>query len=175
MIKDNGVTTAAITLRPTTEADLGFVRAAEQAADNAQFIRQWSQQRHLQACNHPNERHWIITDAVTDQAVGYAILLGIQDPDQTILLKRIVMTEKGQGYGRAALKQLIAKAFTDFQANRLWLDVMTTNDRAQHLYQSLGFVQEGCLRESVKTPYGFRDMWIMAILRSEFDAASLHS
>jgi RimJ/RimL family protein N-acetyltransferase len=163
----------AIVLRQTTAADLPFVQAAEQAAENAQFIRQWSRQRHLEACNHPNERHWIITDAASHQAVGYVIFLGIQDPDQTILLKRIVITEKGHGYGRAALQQLIAKAFADFQANRLWLDVMTTNDRAQHLYKSLGFVQEGYLRESVKTPNGFRDMLIMAILRSELDPASL--
>lgn len=168
------MTRTAITLRPTTAADLAFVQAAEQTAENAQFIRQWSRQRHSQACNHPNERHWIITDTVTEKAVGYAIFLGIQDPDQTILLKRIVVTEKGQGYGRATLQQLIAKAFTEFQANRLWLDVMTTNDRAQHLYKSLGFVQEGCLREAAKTPNGFRDMLIMAILRSEFDRASLH-
>ncbi|MGD1904839.1 MAG: GNAT family N-acetyltransferase [Leptolyngbyaceae cyanobacterium] len=161
----------AIVLRPTTADDLAFVRAAEQSAENAQFIRQWSQQRHLQACDHPNERHWIIVDAATQQSVGYGILLGIQDPDRTILLKRIVITIKGQGYGRSALKQLIAKAFQDFQANRLWLDVMTDNCRAQHLYASLGFVKEGCLRESVKTADGFKDMWIMAMLRSEFEQA----
>ncbi|MDA0266213.1 MAG: GNAT family protein [Cyanobacteria bacterium] len=158
----------AVTLRSTTEADLPFVRAAEQATENAQFIRQWSQQRHLIACNHPDERHWIITDTANGQAVGYSIFLGIQDPDQTILLKRIVITAKGHGYGRAALKQLIAKAFNDFQANRLWLDVMTTNARARHLYESLGFVEEGCLREAVKTPNGFASAWVMAILKSEF-------
>ncbi len=159
---------SAITLRPTTEADLAFVKAAEQSVENAQFIHQWSTQRHLRACNHPNERHWIIINAATGQAVGYAIFLGIQDPDQTILLKRIVVTAKGHGYGRAALKQLIAKAFNNFQANRFWLDVMTTNARARHLYESLGFVEEGCLREAVKTPNGFVSAWVMAILKSEF-------
>ena len=31
-----------IALRPTTEADLDFVLAAERAAENVPFIRQWS-------------------------------------------------------------------------------------------------------------------------------------
>lgn len=160
---------AAITLRPTTAADLMFVRAAEQAADNAQYIRQWSPERHLQACHSDDERHWIVV-AENDQAVGYVILMHVQDADDNLHLKRIVIAEKGRGYGRATLEAVLAIAFGDLQAHRVWLDVMTHNRRARHLYESVGFVWEGCFREAAKTPQGYASMDVMAILRPEFMA-----
>ena len=166
-----------ITLRPTTAADLDFVLAAEQTDENAQYVRQWSRDRHWQACEQADERHWIIWDEATQRRVGYVIVLGVQDPDQSVLIKRIVITEKGKGYGRATLEQVLSKAFLEFAAHRVWLDVMAHNERARHLYRSLGLVEEGLLREAVKTSAGFASMWLMSMLRSEFMArlASLES
>ena len=161
-----------IILRPTTAADLDFVLAAEQTDENAQYVRQWSRDRHLQACDQANERHWIVWDEAAQKPAGYVIVLGIQDPDQCLLIKRIVITEKGKGYGRATLEQVLAKAFLEFAAHRVWLDVMAHNERARALYRSLGLVEEGLLRESVKTSEGFASMWLMSMLRSEFMARS---
>lgn len=157
-------------LRPTTLDDLDFVMAAEKAANEAEFVRLWSRDRHLQALNHPDERHWMVLDAETQERVGYAILLGVQDPDQCLLIKRIVITQAGKGYGRSTLEQILAKAFGEFGAHRVWLDVMEHNERARSLYRSLGFVEEGRLRESVKTRTGFASMWLMSMVRSEFAA-----
>jgi RimJ/RimL family protein N-acetyltransferase len=158
---------ASVSLRPTTVADLPFVRAAEQAPENARYIRQWSPERHLQACHSEDERHWIV---MGDQGkpVGYLIMMHLQDPDQNQHLKRLVITEKGRGYGGGALRIALARFFEDYQAHRVWLDVMTTNTRARTLYEKVGFVWEGCFRESAKTPDGFKSMDIMAILRSEY-------
>lgn len=159
---------ATVTLRPTTEADLGFVLAAEQAPDNRQFVGQWCRDRHQQACQHANERHQIVWSIASDRPVGYVLLLGIEDPNQCLLIKRIVITEKGKGYGRATLQQVLAQAFQGFQAHRVWLDVMHHNHLARRLYRQLGFVEEGCLRESMKTDDGFVSMVVMAMLRSEY-------
>ena len=160
--------TTAIVLRPTTEADLAFVLAAEMHPDNARFIGSWSRSRHIAACQHPDERHWIVTAAADGAAVGYVIVSGIEDPDQNLLIKRLVITEKSQGYGRATLKMLLHQGFHEFNAHRVWLDVMVNNPRAAGLYASVGFIQEGCLREAKKTPEGFVSLWIMSILRQEF-------
>ena len=43
-------------------------------------------------------------------------------------------------------------AFRDLGAHRFWLDVKARNLRAQALYRSEGFVEEGRLRESVQAP-----------------------
>lgn len=155
-------------LRPTTPADLDFVLAAEVTSHAAGYVRLWTRDRHLQALDHPDERHWIVEDTVTQDRVGYLILLGLQDPDQCILVKRIVITQPGQGYGRSVLAQALDKAFREFEAHRVWLDVMEENHRARSLYRSLGFVEEGRLRECVKVGDGFASMWLMSIVRSEF-------
>jgi len=34
-----------------------------------------------------------------------------------------------------------------------------------------GFTAEGLLREHHRTPAGYRDVWLMSILRREWDAA----
>lgn len=159
---------SSVYLRPTAAADLDFVLAAEQAPENALFVWQWSRDRHLQACQDPNERHWVVLDPATQQRVGYTILVDIQDTNQSLLIKRIVIAPKGRGYGRATLEQVLGQAFLTFGAHRVWLDVMADNQRAHALYRSLGFVEEGKLRECAKTARGFLDMWIMSMLRSEF-------
>ena len=155
-------------LRPTTPADLDFVLVAETASHAAGYVRLWTRDRHLQAIANPDECHWIVEDKATQDRVGYLILLGLQDPDQCILVKRIVITQPGQGYGRSVLVQALDKAFREFEAHRVWLDVMEANHRARALYRSLGFVEEGRLRECVKVGDRFASMWLMSILRSEF-------
>ena len=159
-----------IWLTPTTASDLDFVLAAEQAAENARFVGQWSRDRHLQACQQPDERHWLVINAATQVPAGYVILLGVQDPNQSLLIKRIVITQKGQGFGRAALEQVLSQAFLELDAHRVWLDVMEDNPYARSLYDRLGFVEEGKMRECEKTSRGFVSLWIMSMLRSEFMA-----
>lgn len=155
-------------LRPTVPADLDFVQQAETAAHATGFVGQWTRDRHLQSLNDPDERHWMVVDAATQARVGYVILLGVQDPNQCLLIKRIVISQAGQGYGRSALIQVLEIAFTQLQAHRVWLDVMEDNERARSLYRSLGFVEEGRLREAAKTVTGYKSQWVMAMLRSEF-------
>ncbi|NEQ44559.1 MAG: GNAT family N-acetyltransferase [Leptolyngbya sp. SIOISBB] len=155
-------------LRLTTPADLDFVLAAEVTSHAAGYVRLWTRDRHLQSLEDPDECHWIVEDTATQERIGYLILLGRQDPDQCLLVKRIVIAKPGKGYGRSVLTQVLDKAFREFAAHRVWLDVMEENHRARSLYRSLGFVEEGRLRECVKVGDGFTSMWLMSILRAEF-------
>jgi RimJ/RimL family protein N-acetyltransferase len=73
-----------------------------------------------------------------------------------------------KGYGRAALKSVQQLAFAQLQAHRLWLDVKDHNSRARHLYQAMGFVEEGRLRECVKSGNRFESLVVLSMLRSEY-------
>jgi RimJ/RimL family protein N-acetyltransferase len=68
------------------------------------------------------------------------------------------------------LHAVIQKAFREFAAHRLWLDVFDDNARARHLYQSLGFVEEGVLRECIRWPDRFRSLVVMSMLEQEYRA-----
>ena len=86
-------------------------------------------------------------------------------------LRRLAVTEPGQGHGRAMLRRVKTAAFEELGAHRLWLDVKPFNDRARALYRSEGFVEEGLLRESVRNGSGFDSLVVLSVLKDEYEAA----
>jgi RimJ/RimL family protein N-acetyltransferase len=134
---------AHVRLRPTTPADLDWVFAAERHPDNAPFVTQWTRQQHAATLDHPDTRHLIVETIADGRAVGYVILAGLSDPRQGVELRRIVVTDKGRGYGRDTLRRIKTMALDDLRTRRLWLDVRANNPRAKRLYEAEGFVVEG--------------------------------
>lgn len=56
------------------------------------------------------------------------------------------------------------------QTNRLWLDTLHDNTRAQHVYEKLGFTLEGRLREAFWTGEAFEDLLLYSLLAREHAA-----
>lgn len=158
-----------IQLRPSIESELDFVVGAEQNPENNRFVSQWSREQHLAACSSNDLRH-LIVETREGCAVGYIILAGFGDTTQNnIEFRRLVITEKNNGYGRDALREVKRLAFEEYQAHRLWLDVKETNRRARHVYEAEGFVPEGVLRECIKTATGYESLCVMSLLRREYE------
>ena len=171
-----------VILRPTMLSDLDFVVSVEQDAANAPFITAWERTQHEGAIRFPDSRHFIVE--LDGQRAGFVILQGCRNPHGSVELKRIVLQTKGQGLGRACVRLLKAMAFRDLHAHRFWLDVKSLNTRAQALYASEGFVEEGRLRESVRvtrtdgeTPgdrtdgaMGYDSLIVMSMLDREYQA-----
>jgi diamine N-acetyltransferase len=153
-------------LRPTQISDLSFVMQAEQHPDNRRYVGQWSEQQHSEVLSDPDQRHYLITSQ--DRAVGFTMLAGFSSKHDTILLRRLVVCEKGRGYGRQALRLIKRLVFEEERKHRLWLDVFDYNQTALRLYKSEGFVEEGRLRESVKRDGRYETMIIMSILADEY-------
>jgi RimJ/RimL family protein N-acetyltransferase len=58
--------------------------------------------------------------------------------------------------------------FETLNLNRIYLRVYADNPRARRSYEKAGFVEEGCLRESVFRHGKYGDLFIMSVLRSEW-------
>ena len=159
-----------IVLRPTHLTELPFILTAERHPENSPYIGQWSQGQHQRMMTHADAAHLIAI--YNDRPVGYVILTGLESPHQAINLQRIVVTEKGQGYGRQILRWVKAFAFNQLDCHCLWLDVIASNQRAKSLYKSEGFVLEGILRDRWKTADGYEPMLMMSLLEAEFRAES---
>jgi diamine N-acetyltransferase len=155
-----------IDLRPTTSQDLNFVLNAENHPDNREFISQWRREQHEQAISNLNALHFVIE--ADNESVGYAMLHGLTDPNQSLCIQRIVVTQKGCGYGKATLRLLQKYAFEEWGTHRLWLDVKDYNHRARHVYESVGFHLEGVMRECIKKDDHFQSIAIFSILKSEY-------
>jgi diamine N-acetyltransferase len=166
LIKSNG-----INIRITQENDLDFVIESEQNPENVLYIEQWEKERHKKALSNKDILHLIVENAATCESIGYVILAGIESTSHSIEFKRIVICEKGKGFGREALKLIKKTAFGKLNAHRLWLDVKYKNTRARNLYKSEGFIEEGILRQCILYNGSYESLVIMSILKNEYVAA----
>ena len=73
-----------------------------------------------------------------------------------------------QGFGTAAIRELLRTGFGKMNLNRIYLRVFENNMRAIHVYRKCGFQQEGILREDHYRGSQYYNTMIMGILRREF-------
>lgn len=76
----------------------------------------------------------------------------------------------GQGNGKQVLRLVLKKVFEELGAHRLWLDVLESNLRAQHVYRGLGFQQDGILREAFFRDGKYQSLILMSLLDREYRA-----
>lgn len=158
-----------IRLRPTREDDLEFVMSAEGGPENRIFVSVWDRQQHLATLASADWCHLIVEDD-TAERIGYVILQDVRDRDHNLQLRRIVVTSKGNGFGKAAMGLIKELAFEDLGAERLWLDVVENNLRAQHVYELAGFKRGGFASKCHGDGSDNQKLVIMSLSRSAYEA-----
>lgn len=156
-----------IRLRLTQYEDLEFVIGAENESENAQYIGNWSKTQHLESFSNSDILHLIIEDSKTGKPIGYIIMAGLDNPNHNIEFKRFVIYDKGKGFGKETLRLIKEYSFNELRAHRLWLDVRYKNKRAQNVYKSQGFKEEGILRECILYKGNYESLIVMSILENE--------
>jgi RimJ/RimL family protein N-acetyltransferase len=159
-----------ITLRRTRPEDIDRLIAFEQHPDNAPFIRPWSHAQHESGLRDSNIGHFVVCDAASGDIVGHVILVGLENADRSLEFKRIVIGAKGKGLGRDTVRAVEKFTFEDLKFHRLWLEVLTKNDRAKSLYASEGFVEEGIHREALRQGENYHSLIVMSMLAGEYAA-----
>ncbi len=167
------IASADLLLRRTREADLDFVLAAENDPENVPFVSQWPRERHRAFGSDPGRLHLLVERAGDATPRGYLLLDGLGGPHCAVLVQRLVITDKGRGLGRKALELVMALAFESLGAHRVWLDARADNARARSLYRSLGFVEEGTLRECDWHHGRYLSLVLMGILEHEYRARAV--
>lgn len=74
-----------------------------------------------------------------------------------------------KGYGTAIMTQLLKWGFDGMNMNRLYLHVFADNTRAIGLYEKMGFVQEGVMREMIFREGRYIDLHCYGLLRHEWE------
>lgn len=161
-----------IIIRNTQEQDLDFVYNTEHESENAQYVGQWEIEQHISALSQRDILHLTVEDVKAHNRMGYVIIAGLENPNNSIELKRIVISEKGKGFGRETLKLVKRVAFNQLKAHRLWLDVRYNNHRAQSLYKSERFFEEGVLRDCIFYNGEYESLIVMSILKNEWKTYS---
>jgi RimJ/RimL family protein N-acetyltransferase len=79
----------------------------------------------------------------------------------------------GSGYGRDAMRLLLAYLVERLGYQRVELDTWSGNERAIRAYQACGFQIEGRLRRGELVDGAYYDTILMGLLREEWDALRL--
>ncbi len=76
---------------------------------------------------------------------------------------------RGRGFGSDAIMALAAYAFQQVGLNRLWTEILVTNQPSYHAYvERCGWVVEGRLRQHVFRDGEFLDQYRIGLLADEF-------
>lgn len=75
---------------------------------------------------------------------------------------------RGRGVARTASAKILDFAFGELALHRVFLRVMAHNEAALRLYDRIGFVREGIMREHANHGGVFRDVIIMGMMETEW-------
>ena len=154
-------------IHKTHITDVDEIVLLENHIENAYFIFPNSKEEHIKLINDSNIEH-LLLKSTSDEIIGFVILAGLKDKSRNIEFRRIVIKEKGKGFGRIAIKKIKQYSFETLKCHRLWLDVLENNERARYLYESEGFREEGKLQEPILINDNYQKLIIMAILENEY-------
>jgi len=94
-----------------------------------------------------NNKHYAIVDD-DDVYLGTISLKNIDmhnlNAEYAIALRKVAI---GQGIARNATIDILNKAFEHFNLNKVYLNVISDNERAIKFYEKMGFVYEGEFKE----------------------------
>lgn len=76
---------------------------------------------------------------------------------------------KGKGIAKEASKLILAYGFEELGLNRIYLYTETENEIARHLYEKVGFVKEGVLRQDILSHGKYVDRFIYGFLREDWN------
>lgn len=153
-------------LRRATLDDLDYIMKLQYAPDNLKFIVPFDEDYHREILTCADKMDVVVEEIDTGLAVGYFMLRELDSPCAEFT--HVIIEKKGIGYGREALKLLLGWTFEIKKFHRVWIDCKEYNSVALHLYESLGFVREGILREIILTDGVWENLIVLGMLDREY-------
>lgn len=157
-------------LRRADIADLNYIMKLQSAPENQKFIVPFDKDYHRDIITSDGKEKLdvIIEEIDTERAVGYFMLRELKSPCAEFT--HVIIDKKGVGYGREALNLLLKWTFKLKKYHRVWIDCKEYNDIALKLYESVGFVREGLLREIILTKGNYENLIVLGMLDREYFA-----
>ncbi|PSL03236.1 ribosomal protein S18 acetylase RimI-like enzyme [Haloactinopolyspora alba] len=128
------------TTRRGALTDLEAVTALETSHDTIRWLGETGLEWHRRSFADPDQEHLLVEQ--DGKPVGFAVLSGLLRRDRVVEIRRVVVGDdmRGHGYGRVLINAAVERAYNQYGASKVWLDVKTTNVRARSLYESESFV-----------------------------------
>ncbi len=120
---------------------------------------------------HKDRMDFTLVYKETYEPVGRILITRLDRDNDSLDITKFYIGEQrlwGQGLAREIMDELLEYCFTFLHMERVTLDYYVGNKRAQAMYESIGYRQEGIARHATKKNGQYYDLVLMSILRSEF-------
>jgi diamine N-acetyltransferase len=176
----NPVARAELTLRALERGDLRFIH---DQVNNRSVMAYWFEEpyesfdeleelynRHI----HDNaERRFVVENRAVEN--GARELIGLVELIEIDYIHRraefqiiIAPAHQGKGYARFCIHKALDYSFTILNLHKIYLSVAVDNEKALHLYEQCGFVEEGHLVGEFFIEGQYRDVKRMYILQEDY-------
>jgi len=132
----------------------------------------------------PAAQHVYVVEAKVDSApgsaepqwvpIGNTAFIDIMDIDRCAEVG-IMLGEKtwwNKGYGTETMRAMLRHGFETLNLHRIWLQVFADNKRGMRAYEKAGFRHEGIFREAHYQAGKYHDVFLMSVLRQEWDSTT---
>jgi len=136
----------------------------DEAADSR--FRDWYSTRNDQV----ERLDLVVEDKASGQCVGEVVFDNWSEPNRSCNFRTAIGPRgRDRGLGTEAIRLFLAYGFEQLGLHRISLDVLNFNPRAKQVYDKLGFIAEGVLREEHRWGDQWIDVTIMSMLTHEWD------
>jgi RimJ/RimL family protein N-acetyltransferase len=143
--------------------DPGDVPEWDEAAE-AKF-RDWYSTRNEQ----PDRLDLAVVNKATGRCVGEVVLNDWNDANRSCGFRALLGPGgRDRGLGTEAARMIVGYGFERLGLHRISLEVYSFNPRARRVYDNIGFIAEGVLRETLRWDGGWIDATVMSILAPEW-------
>jgi RimJ/RimL family protein N-acetyltransferase len=112
-----------------------------------------------------------VVDKARGECVGEVVFNEWSEPNRSCNFRTIIGPRgRDRGLGTEAIRLFLGYGFEQLGLHRISLSVLNFNPRARRVYDKVGFVTEGVLREEHRWGDRWIDVTIMSMLASDWDA-----
>lgn len=161
-----------VRLREIRESDLSFLNACRNKYGVSKYLN------HFCPKSIDSERQWFDTakdevhftiEADNGEAAGQVSLIHFSHKEKQAEFTIFVDDPFwGKGYGKVATRLMLHYGFSELNLHKIFLHVYEGNESAKSIYESVGFVQEGKLRDFVFKGGRYLSAYYFGILSHEF-------
>jgi len=125
------------------------------------------------AMNSERDVMFAVIERASGRYIGNAGLHRIQHVYRSAIFGVVIGVPEfwHRGYGTEVTALVTDFAFSRLNLNRVELEVVAANARAQQIYERVGYRVDGTRRQAMYVEGCYEDVTLMAILRAEWEAA----
>ncbi|NGZ14517.1 spermidine N1-acetyltransferase [Vibrio aestuarianus] len=118
---------------------------------------------------HDNAERRFVVENESRELIGLVELIEIDYIHRSGEFQIIITPEhQGKGFAETLINKALDYSFTILNLHKIYLHVATENEKAIHLYEKAGFIEEGHLVQEFFINGQYRDVKRMYILQNEY-------